>query len=163
MQKILLQIIISGHKSADAQGVVHYVRCVPFRKKRSFGSWAAFRKNKFLFLVVFCWIFGTMEIKLLLAERQTFWIMFAKMSSWRNVSSNLWMHISLGRRNNHVTNLRKFGVYFGVLHAMVHLDSSGRTTDGRTTDGQRTDMNEVGSLYIGAFGTKIIEKYCERC
>ena len=68
------------------------------------------------------------------------------------------MHISLGRRNNHVTILQKFGVYFGVLHAMVHLDADTRTTDGQRTDGQRTDMNEVGSLYIGAFGTKNREK-----
>ena len=138
MQKILLKIIISGHKSADAQGVVHYVRCGPLRKKRSFGSWSAFRKNKILFLVVFCWIFGTMEIKLLVAEPQNFWIMFAKMSPWRNVSSNLWMHISLGRRNNHATVLRKFGVHFGVLHAMVHLDSLGQTTNNKqqTNNGQ---------------------------
>ena len=142
MRKILLKIIISGHKSADAQGVVHYVRNVPLRKKRSFGSWAAFRKNKILFLVVFCWIFGTMEIKLLVAERQTFWIMFAKMSPWRNVSSNLWMHISLGRRNNHATILRKFGVHFGVLHAMVHLDSDTQTTDNNNNNGRTTDRHE---------------------
>ena len=50
------------------------------------------------------------------------------------------------------TILRKSGVCFGVLHAMVDLRELGRTTDGRT------DMNEVGSLYIRAFGSKNREK-----
>ena len=37
---------------------------------------------------------------------------------------------------------------------MVDLTELGRTPD----NGQRTDMNEGGSLYISAFGTKIREK-----
>jgi len=69
------------------------------------------------------------------------------------------MHISLGRRDNHATILRKAGVRFGVLHAMVDLTDPGQT-DKRTNG--RTDMNEGGSLYISAFGTKTRAKKSEK-
>ena len=118
-----------------------------------FGSWAGFRFHKIAKMYVFFGCLGTLKTKLLLADRQTFRAISATISPWRKVPKNLWMHISLGRRDNHATILRKAGVCFGVLHAMVDLTELGhqRTPD---TNGQ-TWTKEVLCIIIRAFGSKM--------
>ena len=116
------------------------------------GSWSGFRFQDFAKSYVSLWIFGAAEIKMLLADRQTFRIIFAIISPWRKVSKNLWMHMSLGRRNNHATILRKCSYFLVFVLEFCMLWSIDARSDGHRTrtptDGQRTDMNEGGSLYM---------------
>ena len=113
------------------------------------GSWSGFRFHKIAKLYVFVGHLGTLKTKLLLADRQTFRVIFATISPWRKVPKNLWMHISLGRRNNHATILRKcsyflvFVLEFCMLWSIDARSDGQRTTDnGRTDNGRTTDRHE---------------------
>ena len=99
------------------------------------GSWSGFRFHKITKFYVFVAHSGTLKTKLLLADRQTFRVIFAIMSPWRKVFKNLWMSISLGRRNNHGYNFEEIGCLFWSFACYGWFNGS--RTNGRTDRHER--------------------------